>query len=250
MDHWLNVRVTGYAYWPSEETKIQFGGHELVLRPDTKETEKSVHINLRNVPDVQALTLINRFLSILSWCDGQAMQNEYGWSGNPVPVSVLRFPTKLGSSMPRGFGYPFYRQPESNPKAALALALYREAVTVNSVPFSFLSFFKILNVFWNDRKNKEGKNGLVEGIRTSLQKVDDKDALKRIQELTAVGVSDVPQYLYESGRCAVAHAFSDPVVDPDDVTDLRRLSSDIDIIRSIAEHLIEHELKVSRHIAG
>lgn len=89
---------------------------------------------------------------------------------------------------------------------------------------------------------------MVEGIRTSLQKVDDKDALKRIEELTAVGVSDVPQYLYESGRCAVAHAFSDPVVDPDDVTDLRRLS--IDMIRSIAEHLIEHELKVSRHIAG
>ena len=83
-----NVRVTGYAYWPSEETKIQFGGHELVLT-DTKETEKSVHINLRNVPDVQALTLINRFLSILSWCDGQAMQNEYGWSAIQCPVFLF-----------------------------------------------------------------------------------------------------------------------------------------------------------------
>jgi hypothetical protein len=61
---------------------------------------------------------------------------------------------------------------------------------------------------------------------------------------------DVPKYLYESGRCAVAHAYADPIVDPDDVSDLRRLSEDLYIVKEIAEYLIETELKVSRSILG
>ena len=47
-------------------------------------------------------------------------------------------------------------------------------------------------------------------------------------------------------RCAVAHAYSDPVVDPDDLSDLRRLSQDVWIIKAVAEFLIENDLQVSR----
>ena len=72
---------------------------------------------------------------------------------------------------------------------------------------------------------------------------------RRIKELTA-NVPDVAQYLYESGRCAIAHAYSSPISDPDDVSELRRLSSDIGIIKSIAVYLIEHELSVSRSLLG
>ena len=59
------------------------------------------------------------------------------------------------------------------------------------------------------------------------------------------GCGPVP--LYESGRCAVAHAFADPLVDPDDLADLRRLSADLDVVRALAEYLIEHELHVPRY---
>jgi hypothetical protein len=62
--------------------------------------------------------------------------------------------------------------------------------------------------------------------------------------------TDVSQYLYESGRCAVAHAYADPIIDPDDVSDLRRLSEDLYIVKEIAGYLIEEELKVSRSILG
>jgi hypothetical protein len=56
--------------------------------------------------------------------------------------------------------------------------------------------------------------------------------------------------LLDSHSCAIAHAHSDPIVDPDDVTDLRRLSQDIWIVKAMAEYLIETKLKVSRLILG
>ena len=82
-DGWLNVTIVGSAIWPNEETRVQFGGHELVLKPATKTTERSAHIYLDGLSLVEALTLINRFCSLLSWCDDQPLENRYGFSGTP-----------------------------------------------------------------------------------------------------------------------------------------------------------------------
>src|SRR5215831_20681594 len=112
MDCWLNIRVKGSACWPTEETKINFSGHDLILKPATKDTEQSVHINLRSMLGygpmdiVDAMTLINRFLSILSWCDDQGIENRGGWAGNPKPVTVPREGRVVGSSI----AFPFYRE--------------------------------------------------------------------------------------------------------------------------------------------
>jgi hypothetical protein len=169
------------------------------------------------------------------------MQNLYGVSGSVIPVAIQRDTTR-SCGICSG-GYPFYRDVEKDSKARLALALYREARTISSVPFSFLSYFKILNIFWKE------SNKLIDGIRSMLPKLKDAEALDRIKQL-ATTQSDIPKYLYESGRCAVAHAYSFPIVDPDDLKDLRRLSQDRWVIKAIAEELIERELKVSRSILG
>ena len=241
MDNWLYIWVKGGAIWPQKETKVSFGGHELVLKPATKEYEQSVHINLKGISDIDALTLINRFLSVLSWCDDQSLENKYGGSGNPVPVPVGRESRLVGSSI----AFPFGRQLEDDKRARLALALYREGRTVNSDAFSFLSYFKILNIFWKD-KYINGKNQLIEGMREALPMVDN-EAKIRIEKLEK-DQGDIAKYLYESGRCAIAHAYTEPIVDPDDVAELRRLSEDIWIIKSIAENLIQEKLNVSRSI--
>ena len=244
MDRWLNIGVLGGACWPTKEHKIEFHGHDLILKPATKDTEQSVHINLTGITDVEALTLINRFLSILSWCDDQAMENLYGWSGNPVPVSVQKRERIIGSSI----AFPFNRDIESDPKSRLALALYREGKTIKSVPFEFLSYFKILNIFWKDKYVK-GKNEIIERIHEILPKLKDDSALNRLKELSAKE-SNIPEYLYKSGRCAIAHAYSDPIIDPDDVSDVRRLSQDLWVIKAIAEHLMISKLQISRTILG
>jgi Methylamine utilization protein MauJ len=250
MPSWLNVGVKGSASWPKEETTLKFGGHQLVLKPAKPDKEMSVHIALVGISDIEALTLINRFLSVLSWCSDQAMENLYGWSGNPVPVAVPRASRQIGSGVGGPFGYPFLRDLEPDKTVRLALALFREGRTVNSTPFEFLSYFKILNIFWKDKwttANGQRQNPIVEGIRATLPSLKDEMVLRRLKKLRDIE-PDVPKYLYGSGRCAIAHANLDPIVDPDDVSDLRRLSEDIHIIKGIAEHLMETELKISRSI--
>jgi len=54
--------------------------------------------------------------------------------------------------------------------------------------------------------------------------------------------------LDESCRCAVAHANTKPVADPDDIQDLHRLSADIGIVKAIAEELIATQFGLSRSI--
>ncbi len=223
---------------------MTFGGHELLLKPATRDDDQSIHVNLQRISTVEALTLINRYLSVLSWCDDQPMENGYGLSGTSVPVAVGRESRSVGSSI----AFPFYRNVEPEPNTRLALALYREGRTVNSIPFSFLSYFKILNIFWKD-KYENGRNEIIEGLRATVPKITDMIAIARAKELQA-SVPDVPRYLYESGRCAIAHAFADPLVDPDDVANLRRLSQDLEIVKAVAEYLIEDKMGVSRSIIG
>jgi hypothetical protein len=179
MENWLCNEINGTAIWPTKETTIEFGDHKLLLKPATRDTEQSINLNLRGIPsDAEAMTLINRFLSVLSWCDDQPMENLYGSSGSPVPVPVRKRVRNVGSSI----AFPFYRALESDRKARLALALFREGRTVNSVPFQFLSYFKILNIFWKDRWI-DRKNALIEGIRGTLPALEDGQALRRLKDL-------------------------------------------------------------------
>jgi hypothetical protein len=248
MDRWLNVGVKGSAAWPSEEMAVEFGRHKLLLKPAKRETEQSIHIKLHDLSQVEALTLINRFLSVLAWCGDQPMENLYGWSGSAVPVAVSRESRMLGSSLV----FPLHLKHQASKKTRLALALFREARTINSGPFEFLGYFKILNIFWRDKwvsVKGQRQNPIVEGIRATLPRLKDHLAVSRLRDLGA-SKRDVAKYLYESGRCAVAHAYADPIVDPDDVADLHRLSEDLHIVKEIAEHLIETELSVPRSIFG
>ena len=56
--------------------------------------------------------------------------------------------------------------------------------------------------------------------------------------------ADLGAYLYESGRCAIAHANSGVIVDPDDYTDVQRLHSELPLMRALAIRLIELTLGV------
>ncbi len=252
MERWLNIPVTGGASWPTKKTIISFGGHELYLFPATRDTEQSVHINLASTPfkkglsDIEGMSVINRFLSVLSWCDDQPMETHGGWAGSPQPIPTPRIARSCGSSI----SFPFGRDLEPDPKAQLALALFREARSINSVPYSFLGYFKILNIFWDDAWNSTMKvRPIEEGIRTSLAFISDSQALSRLSHLVNTE-ADVPKYLYVSGRCAVAHAHKKAIADPDNLELNHRLSKDMPIIKAIAEHLMITELKLSRSIIG
>ena len=46
----------------------------------------------------------------------------------------------------------------------------------------------------------------------------------------------------------MAHAFADPIVDPDDVSDLHRLSEDLWLMRNLTAYLIEKNFGIEQSV--
>jgi len=179
------------------------------------------------------MTTVNRFLSVISWADKQSLQNNYGVSGSTVPCAVRE--KRLGRSINCYFLIRW--NPLLDPKQQLAVALYREAMSVNSIPYQILGFFKIINILYKDGPAQKA------WIKATLSKLKESYLQDRLTALSNAH-SDVAAYLYQSCRCAVAHAFSDPLIDPDDLTHLHRLSADREVVQALAEYLIKYELNV------
>lgn len=118
----------------------------------------------------------------------------------------------------------------------MALAFYREGLDLEHVhrAYSFLSFFKILNVRFNEGRDQ------IAWINATYGSLTRPDSIDRLGEIAAIP-ADIGEYLYGSGRCAVAHAFATPVVDPDNIEDQIRLSKDWRLVRGLAALVIQRE---------
>ena len=233
MTKWMNLGVSGQCGWPDSQIEVRFGTTRIILMPQTGKKSASIHFETDSNDDLDEMTMANRFLSIVSWAYKESLQNDYGWSGNPVPCAVPMM--KLARCVNRHFLIRW--NPLDDPKQRLAVALYREAMSVNSIPYKVLGFFKIINILYKNGSDQKA------WIKATLPSLTESHLQKRLQALSNAE-PDVAAYLYEPGRCAVAHAFADPLIDPDDLTHLRRLSADVHIVQALAEHLIKHELNV------
>jgi hypothetical protein len=120
-----------------------------------------------------------------------------------------------------------------------ALAFWREGKRLDQVhdSYSFLSFYKVIESQFADGRAK------ADWITANIAKLTDR-AAKRVEELRAAGI-DVSRHLFDSGRCAVAHASLDgEIVNPDIPADRRRLSADLVIMEELARIYIRDELRV------
>lgn len=236
MKWWMIVTVEAGVFWPTEETTINFMGHQLILRPPTESDAADVRIQYEQPTDeYQAFETILRFLSTLAWsrrCPARARLRikcthpMRGGKGNNDPYLC------------RGFS-PSNLQLPSDSKARLAIALHREARSIHNTPYEFLDYFKIINICYGSGPQQK------DWINKTIPLLTDSKAKERISQLTSKE-EDIGAYLYESGRCAVAHASVDPVVDPDNPNDFLRLSADMPVARALAEYLMENELGLSQ----
>lgn len=236
-----NLRAKGYRTvgvntqipWPAKERIINFRGHEFRLLPGSDTLARMIRVETcEGFTQVEADKLILELLSVLAWAQQTDAVTTFGnWCTAPLNIGI-------GPMGVTGDGHFDYVPDPPDPKAKLALALYREGLSVNLVPYQFLGFFKVINILRNSGADQKI------WIANNLQHVTDKKAVARI---AAIGgsESEVADYLYKSGRCAVAHAFDQTnVVNPDDPADLIRLSEDLPVIRELARVAIERELGV------
>ena len=233
MKMWMIITVETELEWPAEETSVSFMGRTLILRPPDGDSAPDVRLQYEHPQsEREAFDTICRFLTALSW-----------WYRRPARAKL-----RIGCTAPMrggkgGFGPPLRSnfqlppsiQAPSDSKARIALALYREATSVENTPYEFLGYFKIINVCYPTGRDQ------IRWINNTIPHLTDRRANERVSEL-ATSENDVGDYLYHSGRCAVAHASTTPVVDPDNPDDILQLSADMPVARALAEYLIEHEL--------
>ncbi len=219
--------------WPNVPTTVSFCEQELQLLPDSDDTARMIRVKTTaELTSIDADKLILEFLSAIAWSDQRGAATTLGnWC--TVPLDIGKGPRGM-----TGDGrFPYLANP-SSAKAKLALALYREGLSANLIPYKFLGFFKVINIIRGTGKEQR------EWIRNNTKHVSDKEALSRIGEIQNAG-RDVADYLYSSGRCAVAHAFDqNNVVNPDEPKHLIRLSQDLPVVRELARIAIERELGV------
>lgn len=126
----------------------------------------------------------------------------------------------------------------TNAAGKLALALMREGRGLNHSAYSFLSFFRALEIAIPNGKDRG------EWVAANIDKISGHTAQAASQELKAKVDGDVGKHLRESGRHAIAHAKSDPIINPDDPRDAERLQSELPIIEALAILAIEQHLGI------
>lgn len=242
MARYVQISVNSGARWPDEQQNVLFGGREVILVPPRRDETGQVrafpmaaveYASGEHEPDI--VRLVRRFLNALAWRE-QVYIREVG--------VTYGAPLREGTRIPDNFTTDRFDAADlpdpSDDKARIALAFYREGLDLDHVhrAYSFLSFFKVLNV-----RHEHGP-AQKRWINESHGKVRNADALHRLKEIAAAH-TDVGAYLYESGRCAVAHAFSTPIVDPNNIKDQQRLSRDWHVIRSLAALIIQEEWQIA-----
>jgi hypothetical protein len=237
MEKQVNYLVVGLETgisWPMTPTDVPYAGDIFSLLPATADTYPCVALPFEAQHEYEnALARMRRFLSALSWVHCADIREEEIRTGR-LPHAILR-PRTVDSVISR---FPTDNLPEpTHPDARRALALFRQGLSVNSVPFQFLSFANVLNIRLADSK------GQIQWINKNLSGLDDWDASKRLSDLQQ-SASDIGDYLYRSGRCAVAHANRVPVVDPDDPADWKRLRDDLPLMKALAQRFIEDEFGI------
>lgn len=238
---YLNLAVDNQVTWPREETAVDFEGYKLVLMPKTRENTTSIHIDLhgQRISPEDATTVINRFLSILAWCDDQFAVLQEGWYGNPVPVPV----PKRNLAFTTAYQWIFDRKVPQSPEARKALAIYREGRNAQQnyqISYAVLSYYKII-------ETKYHRDQVKNWFRDNYELVRKKPNLANsVAAFEAARGSETPQeYIHTACRTAVAHANKPYTTDPDDTHELRRLYVVADILRALARIFIQKEFNIS-----
>lgn len=238
----LNVGVENAVTWPKEEMLIKFDRYRLVLMPKTADNVQSVHIDLtaNRLDHREAMTLVNRFLSILAWCDDNFAIAQDGWSGNPVPVPV----SKRNLAFMTAANYIFDRKIPESEEARRALALFREARNAQEngfISYAVLNYYKIIEIrnLGKERVRKWFKTNF-EALRAMASKNDDIDRF-----VTLWGATPAHEYIHDSCRIAVAHANKKSKSDPDDAQEIFRLHTAANVMHLLARRFIEQEFAIS-----
>ena len=228
---WTVASLQQSIGWTQKPITIDYAGRTFLLLPEDEQ----------NLPAIATLgeyavcrRAILELASSLAWSSGGSVAVE-SWSGGSQIYRTSKLP--IGGQVTAQFFHIDYLPNPTDPTHRLALALFHEGSTLIHlhVAYSFLSFYKIVNLV-------NGPHGSAQTgwINARVQAMKHHRVKERLAELQKAG-EDIGKYIYQSCRCAIAHAGDprNPVIDPHNMDDERRLRSDLPIIITLAEVAIE-----------
>jgi hypothetical protein len=229
--HWMVANLQQSIGWTQKPITIAYAARTFLLLPEDDQHLPAIATLGESEESRRAIL---EFASALAWSSGGAVTVEHWTGGNRLYRAGKR---PVGGQISAMSFQVTYLPAPTQPNQKLALALFHEGagLTRTHVAYSFLSFYKIINLV-------SGHSGKVQigwiNARVSLMK--HHRAKKRLAELQGKD-EDIGTYLYQSCRCAIAHAGDprNPVIDPHDLEDQRRLHSDLPLIITLAEIAIE-----------
>jgi hypothetical protein len=229
---WVVANISTNSFWPIASQKVRWRGVDIWIMPIMKGFYPAVAMK---VPPGKSRAgceeLVLRFLSTLSWVEERGFMVEGGPSGGNLPRPMGR-DKERGFSICEEFDLSYF--PEvTDRKASLALGLMREGRGLNHVGYSFLSFYRVLEVAFSTDKQR------IAWISAALANLTGHGVSEALDGIMAQGIADIGLHLFQSGRCAMAHANREPIIDPDKPGDMRRLGSELPIVRALAVKAIE-----------
>ncbi|MEK3951253.1 methylamine utilization protein MauJ [Paenibacillus sp. FSL H7-0703] len=179
-----------------------------------------------------------RFLSEICWLYQSRVEiiAGGGWASHKTPTNVaFRKFARIGG----GIDLTSYRQIASTHEQKIALGIYREAFSSNSIFYKFLSCFKIINMIY--KTGKEQKDWINNNIEKLIK------SKSKIEQLKQEGITNLGEHFYHSGRCAIAHSniiSGEPIADADNHEDNFRIGREIEVIKELAEIIMSDELMI------
>jgi hypothetical protein len=225
------VLDSAVAIGKNEEIYFPFEGRTFRWINGTAETKATISIGVKNLNEHRTEDeSLNRLLSLLVWEHRQSIVKESGVGGARRPIPHIWGPRmSFGVQIDPQFLFP--NSEHYSGRRWLALALFKEGFNAASVFYQFLNFWKIIEVAIKERN---GRRDWINAKAVQLRR-------DRIQEILKKN-ANAAEYLDYSGRCAIAHVFNDPVVNPDDYDDFVRISQDVDVVEELARAAVEEFL--------
>lgn len=232
---WIIANLETSISWPVAYQRQEYAGRTYFIIPLTTDHCPAVAIRRGDETLQAGRSSLLRFLSAMSWTQSAgAIVQSFSGGGLPRPQ---RRGSDWGLSITADLNLTYLPEPDE-PRSALALALMREGRGLNHPAYAFLSFYRVLEAAIPAGKQRQT------WIDENIDEMMDHGGRSALERLRASGVEDPGAHLYKSGRMAIAHAQSDPIINPDDASDYDRIAGELPIMRGLAELAIERVLGV------
>lgn len=218
---WFNFR--GHIYRWVNQTSASYPA--LIATHLTEESERDVTLRAFKVLSHIAFKLDDR-IDIEFWVGTHSGLNP-GVS-NSKRKTTVQFPAD------------YFHEVSGNNADTLdfALSLYREGVSSGSKFYGFLNFYKIVQIPFSD--TTKFNNWIAENA-PRMRPFDDKYFKNDLAE-SKMTIAD---YLRTANRNAITHVnlqSGQPVVNPDEIEDLHRVSNSLNLVRDLARFAIREKM--------